>query len=138
MARHWGLAGFTALAGTRTMTIENEVWDADDDRPRGRAARLAIVGIVMLVLGLVATAGIKSAGDLRAARNQERALVARIAEARLHIRDLEARVARLDDDPATLERLAREQLGMVRPGDVVIVLPASEDEVPLHPHATVR
>lgn len=109
------------------MTIENEEWGADDDRPRGRAARLAILGFVLLVLGLVATAGIKSAGDLRAAKNQEQALVARIAEARLHIRDLEDRVARLDEDPATLERLAREQLGMVRPGDVVIVLPASDE-----------
>lgn len=120
------------------MTIENEAWSADDDRPRGRAARLAIAGFVLLVLGLVATAGIKSAGDLRAAKNQEQALVARIAEARLHIRDLEDRVARLDEDPATLERLAREQLGMVRPGDVVIVLPANEDDTRQNPPTEPR
>ena len=126
----------TSLAGARTMTIENEVRGADDHRPQGRATRLAIVSIALLVSGLVATAGVKSAGDLRAARRSEQALVERIAEARLHIRDLEARVARLDDDPATLERLAREQLGMVRPGDVVIVLPASEDEAPARPRAS--
>ena len=42
---------------------------------------------------------------------------------------LRERIDRIENDPAMLERLAREDLGLVREGDVVIVLP-EEDEQP--------
>ena len=35
----------------------------------------------------------------------------------------QTRVARIERDPTTLEQLAREELGWVRDGDLVIVLP---------------
>jgi cell division protein FtsB len=36
---------------------------------------------------------------------------------------LALRIHRLQDDPAAIERLAREQYRMMLPGDVVVVLP---------------
>lgn len=98
--------------------------EASGDGPADRRpARWAMVAVGVALLALIATAGFRSAGNLEAARGQEADLLTQIDQARLRIEALESRMSRLDEDPATLERLAREELGMVRPGDVVIVLP---------------
>ena len=78
---------------------------------------------VLLVLALLAIAALKSSRDLEAARARERLLEARIATTRSQSEHLRVRVERLRHDPGMLERLAREDLGMVRPGDVVVELP---------------
>lgn len=80
------------------------------------------LGVVFL-LALLATTGLKGYRDLAATRERERTLETRIEETRERIVHLEERIHRLRDDPLTLERLAREELGLVEPGDVVIVLP---------------
>ncbi len=77
-----------------------------------------MVGLLLLL----AVAGLKSFRDLESARERQRGLERRIEETRRSNRQLKRRIEFLADDPATLERLAREQLGMVRAGDVVIVL----------------
>ncbi len=41
---------------------------------------------------------------------------------------LAERIGRLRNDQATIEALARTKLGMVRPGEVVYVFPAEEDQ----------
>ena len=79
------------------------------------------------MLALLATTGLKGYRDLAGTRERERILETRIEETRQRIEDLDERIRRLREDPLTLERLAREELGMVEPGDVVIVLP---DELP--------
>lgn len=85
---------------------------------------------VVLFMALLALAGLKSWRDLEAARERERTLETRITETRARSDRLRARIERLRTDPGTLERLAREDLGMVRPGDVVIELPAGEGPTP--------
>ena len=80
----------------------------------------AVVAGALLLLGV---AGVRSWRDLSAARAREAALAGEIAAAEERIARLHARIERLKTDPSTLERLAREELGMVVPGDVVIVLP---------------
>jgi cell division protein FtsB len=84
----------------------------------------------LFLLGLLATAGVKSYRDLKAARDLETDLERRIAESEARIRALTEHVRRVEEDPLTLERLAREELGMVKPGDVVIVLPEDEEPPP--------
>jgi cell division protein FtsB len=86
---------------------------------------------VLLPLALVATlvlalfgAGIQGYRDLAKARARVDLLTARKAETARHVADLERRIERLRSDPMMLERLAREELGMVQPDDVVIVFPA--------------
>lgn len=87
--------------------------------------RSVLGAVVVGALLLLAGAGVKSYKDLAAARAREAALEAEIADAEERIEQLHGRIERLKSDPSTLERLAREELGMVRAGDVVIVLPPS-------------
>jgi len=86
--------------------------------------RLVLGAAVLLVLALLALAALKSWRDLDAARAREQTLKARIAETRAESERLRLRIERLRHDPGMLERLAREDLGMVRPGDVIIELPS--------------
>ncbi len=83
---------------------------------------------VLILLGLLTTAGIKSYHELAAAQHHEKDLKARIADTEGRIRALSQRIEQIENDPFDLERAAREQLGMVRPDDVVIILPDDEDE----------
>jgi cell division protein FtsB len=93
------------------------------ESPRRDAFRSFLGLAVVLFLGLLALAGMRSYRDLTAARAREAVLERRIEASRGRIEALEEHIGRLRDDPATLERLAREELGMVKPTDVVIVLP---------------
>lgn len=78
---------------------------------------------VFLVLALLAIAALKSSRDLTMARTREKQLQEKIAATRQRNEALKVRIERLHNDPGLLERLAREDLGMVRPHDVVIELP---------------
>ena len=92
---------------------------------RSDSFRPVLGATVLLVLALLAIASLKSSRDLEAARARERLLQQRIAETRARSERLRVRIDRLRHDPGMLERLAREDLGMVRPGDVIIELPAA-------------
>ena len=91
--------------------------------PRSASSRLLLGGALFFLLLLLAAAGARGWRDLAAARAREALLEERIASTAERVAELQARIERLRDDPLTLERLARQDLGMVRPGDVVIVLP---------------
>lgn len=78
---------------------------------------------VLLGSAALSLAAVKSYGDLRAARGREQALSQRIDRTHEKIGELSDRIRRLRDDPTELERLARQELGLVKPGDVVILLP---------------
>ncbi len=81
----------------------------------------AAVAVLLLLLAWLAVA--KSLRDLRSSKEREQSLEARIAEADRKIDGLRNRIVRLHDDPGLIERLAREELGFVRPRDVIIELP---------------
>lgn len=101
---------------------------------RSDSFRPVLGATVLLVLALLAIAGLKSSRDLEAARARERLLEQRIAETRAESERLRVRIDRLRHDPGMLERLAREDLGMVRPGDVIIELPVpGADPAPRSP-----
>ena len=91
-----------------------------DDSTPSNPYRSFLAAAVCLLLGLLLTAGLDGYRDLAKARDYEEALERQIAETEQRIEHLSDRIQR---DPATLERLAREDLGLVRRGDVVIVLP---------------
>lgn len=103
---------------------------AGDARTRdaggGESSGRVLVAVVLLFLALLGAAGLKSYRDLQTARAGETQLETRIEETRRDIDRLRGRIDRLRVDPAMLERLAREDLGMVRPRDVVIELPAAQ------------
>ena len=93
---------------------------------QAKPLRVALAGAVAFVLVLLFAAGAKGFGDLDSVRQRETVLEQRIDRARSEIERLRYRLVLLREDPMTLERLAREELGMVRPNDVVIVLPPDD------------
>jgi len=90
---------------------------------RRKPARALLLGAAGFFLLLVLAAGWKGYLDLQSARQRESMLAERIAATEIRVEDLRRKIARLRDDPVALERMAREQLGLVKPGDVVIVYP---------------
>lgn len=82
---------------------------------------MAALGILSLLA--LSVASFESYRDLRVGRGREVDLRREIGASEQRIELLEQRVARLRDDPAAVEELAREELMMGRPGEIVIVLP---------------
>ncbi|MEL7058909.1 MAG: septum formation initiator family protein [Acidobacteriota bacterium] len=93
--------------------------NAPTDRKTGPLLRAAVVVFLLLLTA----AGLQSWRELSLAREHEARLDAEIATTGQRIEALREEIRRVEDDPATLERLAREQLGWVRDGDLVVVLP---------------
>jgi cell division protein FtsB len=86
-------------------------------------ARPMIAMALAFTLLLLAAAGLKSWRDLQTSRAREATILERIRVTEASVERLQHRIDRLGHDGVTLERAAREELGMVKPGDVVIVLP---------------
>jgi len=95
--------------------------------PPRRASRLAVAAFVAF-LAVLSVAGYKTWRDLVTVEARADELRAEIARSEQEIRHLEEQAARLREDPVTLERVARRELNMVHPDDVVVMLPP-EDEV---------
>jgi cell division protein FtsB len=94
-----------------------------DAPARSDSFRPVLGATVLLFFALLAIAALKSDRDLEAARSRERMLTAKIAASRAESERLKVRIDRLRHDPGMLERLAREDLGLVRPGDMIVELP---------------
>ena len=92
------------------------------DRRRSRYLRLTFVflGCVLLVDAVVGERGlfqtIRSRQDLLRAEQQ-------LDDLKRENAALRSEVHRLQQDPATLEVVARQQLGLVRAGEILVVLP---------------
>ena len=99
------------------------------EEPRPHPLRSLLVAVVVFLALLLATFGLKSYRDLAAVRGRERVLLAEIAGTEERIARLKHRIESLKNDPVMLDRVARESLGLVRPEDVVIVLPARSPAV---------
>lgn len=93
--------------------------------PRFRTVLWVLGGVLLTVLTL---SGLKGYRDLREARGREAAVQNEIDLARQRVEALRQRVAAERDDPVELEHLAREDLGMAHPDDVVIVLPQENSD----------
>ncbi len=76
--------------------------------------------------------------QIRRQRTQLRATQDQVAKLDAENRKLEAEVAALKNDPRTLEKIAREKLGLVRPGEVVVVLPDGWEQRVRPPTPTPR
>jgi cell division protein FtsB len=94
-----------------------------DGSGRTSSFRPVLGASVLLFLAVLGITGVKSSHDLESSRQRKLLLETRIHATETEIDRLRNRIERLRSDPGLLERLAREDLGMVRPGDVVIELP---------------
>ena len=80
---------------------------------------LLFVTVVLVVDGLVGDKGLM---DTMRARRESAELAARVQQLRDENRALLERARKLDKDPGTIEMLAREELGLIRPGEVLFIL----------------
>ena len=80
------------------------------------------LGFVCIVLVVDALVGDKGLLDTIRARRQYASLAADLARKREENAHLREKVRRLSNDAATIESLAREELGLIRPGEVVFVI----------------
>ena len=107
--------------------------------PRRRIARRAIqVVLVFATCALVANALVGESGLLatRTASRQQARLAERIAALKGENDVLREQVRRLKEDPGIIEEIAREDLGLIRPGEHVFILrtvPEASDRTPPRP-----
>jgi cell division protein FtsB len=106
---------------------------ASAPRPAARGFPVLLALGVVAALAILSVAGLRSYRHLAAQHAEERRLEQSIADTEERLEALRRRIRRLRDDPVTWERLAREELGLVRPGELVVVFP--DDAVPPPPAA---
>jgi cell division protein FtsB len=110
---------------------------SERDAPvRPDSLRSVLGAAVLFALVLLAFASVKSHHDLVEARDHEKLLRTTIGLTEHRIERLHGHIRQLRNDPDTLERLAREELGLVKPGDLVLVLP--EEATGAKPGSTVQ
>jgi cell division protein FtsB len=80
---------------------------------------LAFVTVILVVDALVGDKGLL---DTLRARRQHGALAAALAQKRQENVRLRDNIRRLKEDPGAIESLAREQLGLMREGEVLFIV----------------
>jgi cell division protein FtsB len=81
-----------------------------------------VLGFVTIVLVVDALVGDKGLLDIMRARRQHAALAAAIGKTRRENARLRDGIRRLKEDPGAIESLAREELGLMREGEVLFII----------------
>jgi cell division protein FtsB len=84
-----------------------------------RLSRVLLPGALLLAGYYAVFGGEHSLMEVRRARSEREAEEAEVARLRAENDSLRALVDSLENDPATLERLARERFGLIRDGEVL-------------------
>ncbi len=96
----------------------------------------AVVSFYLLVPLIVGDMGLVNYFKMRQTHHRLQLEIQRLSEEN---KKIEAEVHALRSDPAKIEQLARERLGLVRPGEVVYQFqPSPRTESPFAPPATRR
>jgi cell division protein FtsB len=93
---------------------------------RRRTVHVLLV-FVTVVLIVDALAGEKGLMQSMRVRRQYREVAASLDSLRRENSRMRERIRRLKDDPWAIESLAREQLGLIRPGEILFII---KDETP--------
>ncbi|HEY6327811.1 MAG TPA: septum formation initiator family protein [Blastocatellia bacterium] len=109
-------------------------------RARARSKATAITGsrlsaaiytvITLVLIGAAYTYHEQTSHELRAAVVQRQAEASRVDELKIETERLATEIQNIKSNPRTIESMARERLGLVRPGDVVIRIVESNQQVP--------
>jgi cell division protein FtsB len=89
--------------------------------PRRKPLQLLLV-FVTLVLIINALVGERGLMETLKARRQHQDLVAAIEKVKADNARLREEKERLTSDPATIEALARQELGLIRPGEILFII----------------
>jgi cell division protein FtsB len=95
-------------------------------------ASRVVAGAVLAVAGYYAVwGGEYSAWDLRRLRLDQESAQERLAESERQVDSLRHLARQLDQDPATIEAVARERFGMIRDGELLYrFVPVSPEPAP--------
>ena len=97
---------------------------ARPDRPAVKPASVFLLSLVFsALLFSLFFVGDRGFLQVRRQRAELRAAQEEVARIDAENRKLETEVAALKSDPRSLEKIAREKLQLVRPGEVVVILP---------------
>lgn len=107
-------AGVEPLRRQRVTAGRPAAW-----RRRGLHLLLVFVALVLVVDALVGEKGLL---ESMRARRQYRNVAVSLENLRRENARLRDEARRLREDPAAIESLAREELGLIRPGEVVFIL----------------
>ncbi|MBD3866561.1 MAG: septum formation initiator family protein [Acidobacteria bacterium] len=87
-----------------------------------------VLVVTIFVAGLAALVfGEHGLMDVRRSKKELREVRQKVREKRETVARLRAEVNRLESDPMALERVAREQLNLAKPGEYIILLPREPD-----------
>ena len=131
--------GLVSRTGGRTAPPSRPARRLDEPSASGPAARperphvhpLSYAGfslVLSFLLFVFFLAGDRGLLQVRKQRSQVAALQAEVSALAERNSALEKEVERLAKDPAAVEKIAREDLQLVAPGDVVLVLPPGFEE----------
>lgn len=81
-----------------------------------------VLGFVTVILIVDALVGDKGLLDTMRARRQYAELAAALAQKRQENARLREDIRRLNDDPSAIESLAREELGLIRDGEMLFIV----------------
>ena len=84
-----------------------------------RGRHLLAGAVLAVALYYAALGGEYSALDLLRLRRDRRATEEELARTRREVDSLKVQAGRLERDPATIERVARERFGMIREGETL-------------------
>jgi cell division protein FtsB len=98
-------------------------------RQAGRIIATVCIGLLAVMIGYKVVFGANGTVEWRAKRVQYQQLQVDIEKATTQHQELETRVKKLQSDPNTIVKEAREKLGYVMPGEVVLVQPHSKPEL---------
>ena len=102
---------------------ENNTETPAEAQSPGSSFRALLVGACAVVFVILLVAGYEGSRDLARLKSREAQLEARLRRTEASVSALRDRISRLRGDPYTLERVAREELGLSRPGEIVVILP---------------
>jgi cell division protein FtsB len=97
---------------------------AEDVRSARRRVTLWCLSVLLGVLVVSSLIGESGYLATLRAQKEERSLQTGLARIRLENVELQEEAGRLRNDPAALEEAARRQLGLIRPGETLVIVKA--------------
>lgn len=113
-------AGVAPLRRKRVAPTPPPLW-----RRRGVHVVLLFVSLVLIIDALIGEKGLM---ESMRAQQQYQQLATSLEDLKRENARLREDVRRLNEDPAAIESLAREQLGLIRAGEVEFILKDVEDD----------
>ena len=86
-----------------------------------------VCAVILAATGLCVSVYYRAHGELATAMSRHESAAYRVAELKRENERLSREVEQLKNDPGMIEAIARERLGFIRPGEVVIKIGEEDD-----------